>query len=132
LDCDVLQADGGTRTASITGAYVALHDALTRLLEWGVLARHPLSDPLAAISVGVVDAVCMLDLDYSEDSHAEVDMNVVMTGSGRYVEVQGTAEGMPFSPNELSELLALAKTGIDELVLAQQAVLTTAPAPRPR
>ncbi|HVB07158.1 MAG TPA: ribonuclease PH [Acidimicrobiales bacterium] len=130
LDCDVLQADGGTRTASITGAYVALHDALSRLLTTGVLARHPLSDPLAAVSVGVVEGVCMLDLDYSEDSRAEVDMNVVMTGTGRYVEVQGTAEGMPFSAEELGELLALAKSGIDELVAAQQLLLAEAPEPR--
>ena len=122
LDCDVLQADGGTRTASITGAYVALHDALTRLVATGTIAAHPLREPLAAVSVGIVDAVCMLDLDYSEDSRAEVDMNVVMTGSGRFVEVQGTAEGAPFSPSELNELLALAEgKGIGELVAAQEA-----------
>jgi ribonuclease PH len=131
LDCDVLQADGGTRTASITGAYVALHDALTRLVTAKVLTTHPLREPLAAVSVGVVDAVCMLDLDYSEDSRAEVDMNVVMTGSGRFVEVQGTAEGAPFSPNELTELLALAGKGISELIAAQQLVLATPPASRP-
>jgi ribonuclease PH len=128
LDCDVLQADGGTRTASITGAYVALHDALTRLVMTNVLTTHPLREPLAAVSVGVVDAVCMLDLDYSEDSRAEVDMNVVMTGSGRFVEVQGTAEGAPFSQNELAELLALAGAGIAELITAQQQVLATPPA----
>ena len=97
LDCDVLQADGGTRTASITGAFVALHDALSRLVQSGVIAAHPLAEPLAAVSVGIVDHVCLLDLDYSEDSRAEVDMNIVMTGSGRFVEVQGTAEGLPFS-----------------------------------
>jgi ribonuclease PH len=130
LDCDVLQADGGTRTASITGAYVALHDALTRLVMTNVISANPLRDSLAAVSVGVVDASCMLDLDYSEDSHAEVDMNVVMTGSGRFVEVQGTAEGTPFSPTELSELLALADKGIKELISAQEAVLSTAPAKR--
>jgi ribonuclease PH len=130
MDCDVLQADGGTRTASITGAYVALHDALTRLVTTQVLTTHPLREPLAAVSVGVVDAVCMLDLDYSEDSRAEVDMNVVMTGSGRFVEVQGTAEGSPFSPDELAELLALAGQGIGELISAQQLVLATPPAKR--
>jgi ribonuclease PH len=130
LDCDVLQADGGTRTASITGAYVALHDALTRLVTGHVLTTHPLRDSLAAVSVGVVDAVCMLDLDYSEDSRAEVDMNVVMTGSGRFVEVQGTAEGAPFSPDELAELLALAGQGIGELISAQGRVLATPPATR--
>lgn len=130
LDCDVLQADGGTRTASITGAYVALHDALTRLVMSNVLRAHPLREPLAAVSVGVVDAVCMLDLDYSEDSRAEVDMNVVMTGSGRFVEVQGTAEGSPFSPSELTELLALAGAGIGELISAQEKVLATPPATR--
>jgi ribonuclease PH len=128
LDCDVLQADGGTRTASITGAYVALHDALEKLVLSHVLTTHPLREPLAAVSVGVVDAVCMLDLDYSEDSRAEVDMNVVMTGSGRFVEVQGTAEGAPFSQRELAELLALAGQGIAELIEAQQQVLATPPA----
>jgi ribonuclease PH len=130
LDCDVLQADGGTRTASITGAYVALHDALTRLVATNVLTAHPLREPLAAVSVGVVGAACMLDLDYSEDSRAEVDMNVVMTGSGRFVEVQGTAEGAPFSPDELTELLGLAGKGIGELIAAQQLVLSTPPAAR--
>jgi ribonuclease PH len=127
LDCDVIQADGGTRTASITGAYVALHDALTRLVQSGSILAHPLSDPVAAVSVGVVDAVCMLDLDYSEDSTAEVDMNVVMTGSGRFIEVQGTAEGMPFSRTELDELLGLAASGISSLIGAQAAVLETPP-----
>ena len=130
LDCDVLQADGGTRTASITGAYVALHDALSRLVMSDVLATNPLRDRLAAVSVGVIDSVCMLDLDYSEDSRAEVDMNVVMTGSGKFVEVQGTAEGAPFSPEELSELLALADAGIKQLVAVQEAVLAPAPAQR--
>jgi ribonuclease PH len=131
LDCDVLQADGGTRTASITGAYVALHDALTRLVQRGVILGHPLSDPVAAVSVGVVDAVGMLDLDYSEDSTAEVDMNVVMTGSGRFVEVQGTAEGLPFSRSELDVLLDLASTGISSLIDKQHALLETPPSPRP-
>ena len=104
VDCDVLQADGGTRTASICGAYVALHDGFTRLVQKRVLSAHPITDACAAVSVGIVDGACLLDLDYSEDSRAEVDMNVVMTGSGRFVEVQGTAEGMPFTRDELDQL----------------------------
>ena len=131
VDCDVLQADGGTRTAAITGSYVALHDALQRLVGRGALGSQPLRDACAAVSVGVVDAVCMLDLDYSEDSRAEVDMNVVMTGAGRFVEVQGTAEQLAFSRSELDELLALAESGIAQLVAAQTAVLAVAPEPRP-
>ena len=130
LDCDVLQADGGTRTASITGAYVALHDALERLVISGELAANPLTDTLAAVSVGIVGEQCLLDLDYSEDSQAEVDMNVVMTGGGRYVEVQGTAEGAPFSPDQLAALLGLAKSGIEQLVAVQLEVLSTPPVPR--
>jgi len=132
VDCDVLQADGGTRTASICGGYVALHDACSRMVQAGLLQAHPLVDSVAAVSVGIVDAVPMLDLPYAEDSRAEVDMNVVMTGSGRFVEVQGTAEGMPFSRSELDELLALAERGIASLTEAQQKVLAEAPAPRPR
>src|SRR5206468_2349061 len=97
VDCDVLQADGGTRTASICGGYVALHDACSRLVADGKMGAHPLTDQCAAISVGIVDALPYLDLDYSEDARAEVDMNVVMTGEGRFVEVQGTAEGAAFS-----------------------------------
>lgn len=130
VDCDVLQADGGTRTASICGAYVALHDCFTRLQQKGQLSRHPLADSCAAVSVGVVDAACMLDLDYSEDSRAETDMNVVMTGAGRFVEVQGTAEGMAFSRSELDELLGLAEQGIAVLLAEQQAVLAQPPTPR--
>jgi len=130
VDCDVLQADGGTRTASICGAYVALHDCFTRLMQKGRLAAHPLTDACAAVSVGVVDAVCVLDLDYAEDFRAEVDMNVVMTGSGRFVEVQGTAEGMAFSRSELEGMLDLAQAGIATLVAEQQVVLSVAPAPR--
>ncbi len=130
VDCDVLQADGGTRTASICGAYVALHDCFTRLIQKGQLSAQPLGDACAAVSVGIVDAACLLDLDYSEDARAEVDMNVVMTGSGRFIEVQGTAEGMPFSRGELDELLALAEHGIATLLDQQAAVLAEAPAPR--
>lgn len=130
VDCDVLQADGGTRTASICGAYVALHDCFSRLIQKGQLKAQPLTEACAAVSVGIVDATCLLDLDYSEDFRAEVDMNVVMTGSGRFIEVQGTAEGMPFARSELDELLALAEHGIATLLDEQKAVLAEAPAPR--
>jgi ribonuclease PH len=127
VDCDVLQADGGTRTASITGGYLALHDACTRLLAAGILTNHPVGDTCAAVSVGVVDAVPYLDLDYSEDAHAEVDMNVVMTGAGRFIEVQGTAEGLPFTRSELHELLDLADQGIAELFALQRELLAEPP-----
>lgn len=130
VDCDVIQADGGTRTASICGAYVALHDAFTRMRQAGQLRAQPLTDSVAAVSVGIVDGVPMLDLPYEEDSRAEVDMNVVMTGAGRFVEVQGTAEGQAFSRGELDELLALAEGGIAELVAAQEALLAEPPPPR--
>ncbi|HEY5110466.1 MAG TPA: ribonuclease PH [Acidimicrobiales bacterium] len=130
VDCDVLQADGGTRTASICGAYVALHDALTRLVQKGTLRANPLTEAVAAVSVGVVDGVCMLDLPYEEDSRAEVDMNVVMTSSGRFIEVQGTAEGMPFTKVELDEMLSLAEHGIAQLLDLQTATLAEPPAPR--
>jgi ribonuclease PH len=131
LDCDVLQADGGTRTASICGAYVALHDACTRLLGQGAIPAHPLKEACAAVSVGIVDAVPVLDLDYSEDSTAEVDMNVVMTAGGRFIEVQGTAEGLSFSRSELDELLALAEHGIASILDEQASVLATPPPARP-
>jgi ribonuclease PH len=130
VDCDVLQADGGTRTASICGAYVALHDAFSRLMPARVLSGHPLIDEVAAVSVGVVDGVPMLDLPYAEDSRADVDMNVVMTGSGRFVEVQGTAERTPFTRDELDELLDLAGGGITRLVEAQRSVLAVPPPAR--
>ena len=125
LDCDTLQADGGTRTASICGAYVALHDALSRKGKAAAL-----TDSCAAVSVGVVDAIALLDLDYSEDVRAEVDMNIVMTGSGRFIEVQGTAEGLPFSRTELDDLLGLAEHGIASILEAQAAVLSTPPVAR--
>ena len=123
LDCDVLQADGGTRTASITGACVALADALAGLMAAGKLAQNPLTDMVAAVSVGMVDGVALLDLDYEEDSGCDTDMNVVMTGSGGMIEVQGTAEGAPFSRQQLDQLLDLAQQGITRLVAAQKLAL---------
>lgn len=123
LDCDVLQADGGTRTAAITGACVAVHDALTTLVKSGAMAAHPLRDFVAAVSVGVYEGMPVLDLDYAEDSACDTDMNVVMTGSGGFVEVQGTAEGAPFSRAELDGLVELAAAGIRELVGLQKAAL---------
>jgi ribonuclease PH len=131
VDCDVLQADGGTRTASICGGWIALHDACTRLITSGALTRHPVLQPCAAISVGVIDGTPMLDLEYSEDVRAEVDMNVVMTGDGRFVEVQGTAEGVAFTRAELDALLGLAENGIKEIVAAQLEMVAEAPARRP-
>jgi ribonuclease PH len=131
IDCDVLQADGGTRTASICGGWIALHDACSRLLAKGTLARHPVLQPVAAISVGVIDGTPMLDLEYTEDVRAEVDMNVVMTGDGRFVEVQGTAEGVAFTRTELDALLGLAELGITEIVAAQQEMVAEAPTARP-
>ena len=127
VDCDVLQADGGTRTASICGAYVALHDAFSRMKMSGRLPSNPLREACAAVSVGVVDALPVLDLAYEEDSRAEVDMNVVMTSSGKFVEIQGTAEGLPFSKGELEELLSLAEHGIAALLEAQSEVLKDPP-----
>ena len=123
LDCDVIQADGGTRTASVTGAFVALYDALSRLRDRGALAESPIRDFVAAVSVGIYEGVPVLDLDYDEDSHCDTDMNVVMTGSGGFVEVQGTAEGAPFSAGQMQALIALAQQGIAELVAAQKAAL---------
>lgn len=123
VDCDVLQADGGTRTASICGGWIALHDACSRLVATSGLAAHPVREPCAAVSVGVVDALPMLDLDYSEDVRAEVDMNVVMTGGGRFIEVQGTAEGEPFSREALDGLLELASVGLAQLVAHQREIV---------
>jgi len=123
LDCDVLKADGGTRCASITGAMVALADAIAGLRASGALAKDPLRDFVAAVSVGIVDGQPVLDLDYAEDSGCDTDMNVVMTGSGRFVEVQGTAEGEPFTREQMSKLLDLASSGIARLVELQQAAL---------
>lgn len=123
LDCDVLQADGGTRTASITGAFVALYLALQKLHKSGSIEKMPILDHIAAVSVGMVDGELVLDLDYSEDSRAEVDMNVVMTGQGLLVEVQGTAEGQAFSREQLNGMLDLASLGINELIAAQKAAI---------
>jgi ribonuclease PH len=123
LDCDVIQADGGTRTAAITGAYVAAHDAVSWLLAQGKLASSPIRDAVAAVSVGIVGGTPVLDLEYVEDVDCDTDMNVVMTGSGGFVEVQGTAEGVPFSRAEMDRLLALADAGIRQLVAAQKAAL---------
>jgi ribonuclease PH len=123
LDCDVIQADGGTRTASITGAFVALHDAFAGLLDRGLIERIPVTDYIAAVSVGVYEGTPVLDLDYAEDSECETDMNVVMTGRGHLVEVQGTAEGAPFTRKELGAMLDLAEAGIGQLISLQRSAL---------
>ncbi len=120
LDCDVLQADGGTRTAAITGALVAAQDAVSKLLAQGKLLESPIRDHVAAISVGIVQGTPLLDLEYTEDSACDTDMNVVMTGSGHFVEVQGTAEGAAFSRQEMDALLTLAEKGISDLVALQK------------
>ena len=120
LDCDVLQADGGTRTASITGAFVAAQDAVNKLLASGKLTETPILDHVAAISVGILHGMPLLDLEYTEDSACDTDMNVVMTGAGNFVEVQGTAEGVAFSRQEMDALLVLAEKGIKELVILQK------------
>lgn len=126
LDCDVIQADGGTRTAAITGAYVAAHDAVSWLLAQGKITASPIKDAVAAISVGIVDGVPLLDLEYTEDSACDTDMNVVMTGAGGFVELQGTAEGVAFTRAEMNALLDLAEKGIGELLAAQKAALAAA------
>ena len=123
IDCDVVQADGGTRTAAITGAFVALHDALSWMKGKGMIAALPVRDFVAAVSVGVFEGAPLLDLDYAEDSACQTDMNVVMTGAGRFVELQGTAEGEPFARAELDALLALASRGIAELIAHQRRAL---------
>ncbi|MCB1858554.1 MAG: ribonuclease PH [Gammaproteobacteria bacterium] len=123
LDCDVIQADGGTRTASISGAYVALCDALHRLVEENSLEKSPVLGPLASVSVGIVAGAPVLDLDYAEDSQAETDMNVVMNGHGAFIEIQGTAEGHPFTGHELHAMLALAEKGIREIMMKQREAL---------
>jgi len=126
LDCDVIQADGGTRTASITGAYVALALALRKLRDAGRIASEPLTDSVAAVSAGIVDGKCVLDLCYGEDSHADADMNFVMTGSGRFVEVQGTAESKPFGKSEFDRLADMAWAAIQQLTALQRQALAAA------
>jgi ribonuclease PH len=123
LDCDVIQADGGTRTAAITGAYVAAHDAVSHLLQKGLISRSPLRDAVAAVSVGLMTGVPLLDLEYTEDSQCDTDMNVVMTGAGHFVEVQGTAEGVVFTRDQMNVLMDLAAKGIGQLIALQQDVL---------
>ncbi|HEY7742063.1 MAG TPA: ribonuclease PH [Burkholderiales bacterium] len=123
LDCDVIQADGGTRTAAITGAFVALHDAAAGLVGQKLIAASPVRDFVAAVSVGVFEGIPVLDLDYAEDARCDTDMNVVMTGSGALVEVQGTAEGRPFTRAQMAAMLDLAERGVRELIAAQRAAL---------
>jgi ribonuclease PH len=123
VDCDVIQADGGTRTAAITGGFVAVHDAVELLLGRQVITASPIRDYVAAVSVGMLDGAPVLDLDYAEDARCDTDMNVVMTGAGGLVEVQGTAEGRPFTRKEMSVMLDLAEHGIRELIAAQRAAL---------
>ena len=123
IDCDVIQADGGTRTASITGAYVALHDAVNKLLKQKAIASSPVMDFVAAVSVGICQGRPVLDLDYQEDSACDTDMNVVMTGSGGLVEVQGTAEGEPFTREQMDALLELAQSGVRQLIAKQKAAM---------
>ncbi|TAK07870.1 ribonuclease PH [bacterium] len=127
IDCDVIQADGGTRTASITGAYVALVEASRRWMKQGTIRENPVKDSVAAVSVGIVNGKALLDLTYEEDSQAEVDMNFVMTGSGKFVEVQGTAESAPFTKKGLDRMAEIAQQGIRELLKAQKKVLAAIP-----
>ena len=129
-DCDVLQADGGTRTAAISGAFIALHDAFSRLLAAGEIDQHPILEACAAVSVGIIDGIPSLDLPYVEDVAAEVDMNVVMTESGRFVEVQGTAEGQAFRRDQLDSLLDLATSGIEQIIKVQNQLLADPPQSR--
>lgn len=125
IDCDVIQADGGTRTASITGAYVALVESVRRWLDRGIINEDPIKDSVAAVSVGIIDGKVLLDLSYEEDSRADVDMNFVMTGSGKFVEVQGTAESAPFTRNQMERMTEMAQEGIRELIKAQKKVLAS-------
>jgi ribonuclease PH len=125
VDCDVIQADGGTRTASITGAYVALREAVAAWLTKGILVADPIKDSVAAVSVGIIDGKVLLDLSYEEDSRADVDMNFVMTGSGKFVEVQGTAESAPFTGKQMERMTEIAQEGVRELLKAQKKVLAS-------
>ena len=123
IDCDVIQADGGTRTASITGAYVALHDAIQNILNKGIIKDSPIIDSIAAISLGVKDSDILLDLDYAEDSTCDTDMNIVMTGSGKFIEIQGTAEGVAFTRDEMNNLIDMAEQGIKKLTVIQNSLI---------
>ena len=123
IDCDVIQADGGTRTASITGAYVALHDAILNILNKGIIKNSPIIDSIAAISLGVKDSDILLDLDYAEDSTCDTDMNIVMTGSGKFIEIQGTAEGVAFTRDEMNNMIDMAEQGIKKLTVIQNSVI---------
>ena len=123
IDCDVIQADGGTRTASITGAYVALHDAIQNIINKGIIKDSPIIDSIAAISLGVKDSDILLDLDYAEDSTCDTDMNIVMTGSGKFVEIQGTAEGVAFTRDEMNNLIDMAEQGIKQLTVIQNSLI---------
>jgi ribonuclease PH len=125
VDCDVIQADGGTRTASITGAYVALREAVSSWLTKGILSADPIKDSVAAVSVGIIDGKVLLDLSYEEDSRADVDMNFVMTGAGKFVEVQGTAESAPFTSKQMERMTEIAQDGIRELLKAQKKILAS-------
>ena len=125
IDCDVIQADGGTRTASITGAYVALVEAMRRWLGKGIINVDPIRDSVAAVSIGIVDGKILLDLAYDEDSRADVDMNFVMTGSGKFIEVQGTAESAPFTMKQMERMTEVAQQGIRELLKAQQKIIAS-------
>ena len=127
IDCDVIQADGGTRTASITGAYVALVEAVRAWLNRGVLSVDPIKDSVAAVSIGIVEGKILLDLSYGEDSKADVDMNFVMTGKGKFIEVQGTAESAPFSRRQMERMAELAQAGIKELLKTQKKIIATLP-----
>ena len=123
IDCDVIQADGGTRTASITGAYVALYDAIQNIINKGIIKDSPIIDSIAAISLGVKDSDILLDLDYAEDSTCDTDMNIVMTGSGKFIEIQGTAEGEAFTRDELNNLIGMAEQGIKQLTIIQNSLI---------
>lgn len=124
IDCDVIQADGGTRTASITGAYVALYDAIQNIINKGIIKNSPVIDSIAAISLGIKDSEILLDLDYAEDSTCDTDMNIVMTGSGKFIEIQGTAEGEAFTRDEMNSLIDIAEKGIKQLTVVQKSFYT--------
>jgi ribonuclease PH len=132
IDCDVIQADGGTRTASITGAYVALTEAVRRWLDRGIIAIDPIKDAVAAVSIGIVDGKILLDLCYEEDSKADVDMNFIMTGSGKFIEVQGTAESAPFTRKQMERMSEIAQQGIKELLKAQRHAIASLANGKPR